>query len=229
MNTCSFPLERGCTELDAHACTYSPIASPGDADAQSTCSSPGSKSPHRVHPFQGDPPSVPVARTVVLRTHNQTSALLRTLVHRLQDIDNLLLVFQHPIQLVVVTRPEITHHMFIPKEEHDGARVVEFVHLLEVGHLVQIAEVDDGKVLDAIGDFVEHLVLAHAVGIPITAEPDYHQAVFFGHDGLVDVPCSGQMGDDNGTHGGGAGAVRFGLVLMLLTWMLLSRVVSDMS
>lgn len=141
------------------------------------------------HPAEQHFPSVPVARAVILRTHDQTPPLLRTLVHRLQDVDDFLLVLQHPIQFVVITRPKITHHMFIPKEEHDGARVVEFVHLLEIGHLVQIAEVDDGKVLDAVGDFVEHFVLAHAVGIPVAAEADHHETIFLGHDGLVDVPC----------------------------------------
>lgn len=30
-------------------------------------------------------------------------------------------------------------------------------------HLVDVAEVDGGEVLDAVGDLVEHLVLPHAV------------------------------------------------------------------
>ena len=107
--------------------------------------------------------------------------------------------------------------MFIPEEEHDGHGVVEFVHLLEVGHLVEVAEVDDGEVLDALGDAVEHFVLAHAVGVPVAAEADDDEPVFFGHDGLVDVPAGGEMGEDDGTHGGCGlwfeglmGSVRFG-------------------
>lgn len=55
--------------------------------------------------------------------------------------------------------------MLVPEEEHDGHGIVKFVHLLEVGHLVEIADVDDGEVLDLVGDAVEDLILAHAVGV----------------------------------------------------------------
>lgn len=149
------------------------------------------------------PRSVPIARTVVLRTDDQTSTLFRALVDSFQDVDNLLLIFQNPIQLIIVSRPKITHHVFISKEEHDGARVVELVHLLEIGHLVQIAEVNYGKVLDTVGNLVEYFVLTHAVWIPIATEADDDQSVLLGHNGLVDVPCGGQMGNDDGTHGSG--------------------------
>ena len=47
--------------------------------------------------------------------------------------------------------------MFIAEEEHEGDRVVEFVHLLEVGDLIEVADVDDGEVLDAISDALEQL------------------------------------------------------------------------
>ena len=91
--------------------------------------------------------------------------------------------------------------MFIPEEKHDGHGVVEFVHLLEVGHLVEVAEVDDGEVFDALGDAVEDFVLGHAGRVAVAAEADEHEAVFFGHDGLVDVPAGGKMGEDDGAHG----------------------------
>lgn len=55
--------------------------------------------------------------------------------------------------------------MLVPEEEHDCHGIVELVHLLEVGDLVEIADVDDGEVFDFIGDTVEDLVLAHAVGV----------------------------------------------------------------
>ncbi len=93
--------------------------------------------------------------------------------------------------------------MLVAEEEHEGDGVVELVHLLEVGHLVEVADVDDGEVLDAVGDLVEHFVLAHAVGVPVAPEADYHEAVFFGHDCLVDVPAGDEVGDDDGAHGGG--------------------------
>lgn len=47
---------------------------------------------------------------------------------------------------------------------------------------------------------VKDLVLAHAVGIPVTAETDHDQTFFFGHDGLVDMPAGVEMGEDDGTH-----------------------------
>jgi hypothetical protein len=145
--------------------------------------------------------SVAVARRVVLRAHDETTPLLRPLVNRLNNIDKLLLVLQHPVQLIVVSRPEVAHHVFVAEEEHHGHRVVELVHLFEVGDLVEVADVDDGEVLDAVGDFVEDFVLAHAVWVPVAAEADYHQAVFFGHDGLVDVPAGDEVGDYDGAHG----------------------------
>jgi len=67
--------------------------------------------------------------------------------------------------------------MLITEEEHDGQGVVEFVHLVEVGHLVNVAEVDDGKIFDFIGDAVEYFVLAHAVRVPVAAEADHDESV----------------------------------------------------
>lgn len=40
--------------------------------------------------------------------------------------------------------------MFVPEEEHDCHRIVELVHLVEVGYLVDVAEVDDGEVFDFV-------------------------------------------------------------------------------
>lgn len=51
------------------------------------------------------------------------------------------------------------------------------------------ALLDDGKILDTFGNAVEDLILAHTVRIPIAAETDDDEAVFFTHDGLVDVPA----------------------------------------
>lgn len=41
--------------------------------------------------------------------------------------------------------------MLIPEEEHDCARVVQLVHGLEVGDLIEVANVYHGKILDAVG------------------------------------------------------------------------------
>lgn len=92
--------------------------------------------------------------------------------------------------------------MFIPKKEHDGNRVIQLIHFVEIRHLVDIAQVHHSKVLDLVGDAVENLVLAHAVGIPVATETDYHETVVFGHDGLVDVPAGFEVREDDGAHGG---------------------------
>lgn len=49
--------------------------------------------------------------------------------------------------------------MFISKEEHDRHWVVQLVHLVEVGDLVDIAEVDDGEVFDAVGNAYKQITL----------------------------------------------------------------------
>ena len=70
---------------------------------------------------------------------HQTTALLGALVYRLDDVDQFLLVLEHPVQLVVVSRAKIAHHMLIAVEEHNSHPIVELVHLVEVWHLVKVA------------------------------------------------------------------------------------------
>jgi len=91
--------------------------------------------------------------------------------------------------------------VLVAEEEHDGERVVELVHLVEVGHLVDVAEVDHGKVLDLVGDAVEYLILAHAVRVPVAPEAYHDESVVLGHDGLVHVPAGFEVREDDGAHG----------------------------
>lgn len=114
--------------------------------------------------------------------------------------------------------------MFISKEEHDGNRVVEFVHFVEVGDLIDIAEVDDCKVLDLFGDTVEDFVLSHAVGIPVASKADNYETVFFGHDGLIDVPASLEVGENDGSHGDCGVVV---VVVMVVMMEVLMKVVFE--
>lgn len=93
-----------------------------------------------------------VHRGLTLRADHQTPSLLGPSIDRLDDVNQLLLVLQYPVEFVVVARAEITHHVLVAEEEHECDRIVEFVHLLEVGHLVEIADVDDGEILDAVRD-----------------------------------------------------------------------------
>lgn len=115
---------------------------------------------------------------VVLGTDDQTTSLLGTSVHRLENVNELLLVLKNPLDLVVVTGTQIDHHVLVSEEEHEGARVVEFVHLVEVGDLVDVAEVYNGEVADLVGDLVKDFILAHAVWIPVTAEANDDETVF---------------------------------------------------
>ena len=86
------------------------------------------------------------------RADHQTPALLRTSIDSLDDIDEFLLILQHPVQLVVVSRTEIAHHVFVAEEEHQSHGIPELVHLLEVGNLVEIADIDYGEVFDTVGN-----------------------------------------------------------------------------
>jgi hypothetical protein len=104
-----------------------------------------------------------VSGRVVLGTDDQTTSLLGTSVHRLEDINELLLVLKNPFDLIIVTGAQIDHHVLVSEEEHERTRVVKFVHLVEVGDLVDVAEVDDSEVADLVGDLVEDFILAHAV------------------------------------------------------------------
>ena len=93
--------------------------------------------------------------------------------------------------------------MLVAEEEHQRDGVVQLVHLLEVRHLVQVADVQHREVLDPVGDPVQHFVLPHAVGVPVAPEADHHQPLFFRHDGLVDVPAGDEVGEHDGAHGAG--------------------------
>lgn len=86
---------------------------------------------------------IPIPGRVILRADHQTPPFLRSTIDCLNDIDKLLLVLQHPVQLVVVTCTKIAHHVLVTEEEHDGTRVIKLIHGFEIGHLVQVAEIDD--------------------------------------------------------------------------------------
>jgi hypothetical protein len=43
-----------------------------------------------------------------------------------------LLVFHCPIDLIVVSCAQIDHDVLVAEEEHDGTRIVQLVHLVEV-------------------------------------------------------------------------------------------------
>lgn len=66
-----------------------------------------------------------MSRGVILGTDDETTSLLGASVDRLDDVDELLLVLQDPVQFVVVAGTEIAHDVFVAEEEHDSARIVQ--------------------------------------------------------------------------------------------------------
>jgi hypothetical protein len=130
---------------------------------------------------------------VVLGGHNQTPALSGSPVDRLYDINHLLLVLHGPVDLVVVSGAQINHDVLVPKEEHASARVIQLVHLVEVGDLGYVDQIDDAKVLALFGDSEEGFIHFHAGGVPVMAEPDEHDLVLFRQDGLVYLPAIREM------------------------------------
>lgn len=145
--------------------------------------------------------SVFVPRRIILWRVHETPTLLRSPIDDLYNIDQLLLIIDGKIQLVVVARAEIAHHMLIPPKEHDGTFVVEFVHLIEVWHLLVVTDVDDGEVAHPVSDLVQQFVLGHDFAVIGFAEANDHQALVLGHAGLVYVPSTGEV-MDHGRHDG---------------------------
>lgn len=89
---------------------------------------------------------------ITLGTNNQPPPLLCPTIYRFNDINQLLLILQHPVQLIIVARAEIAHHMLIAKKEHERHRVVELIHLFKIRHLIQVADVENREVFHSVGD-----------------------------------------------------------------------------
>nr|GMD15026.1 hypothetical protein Iba_chr07bCG12100 [Ipomoea batatas] len=78
---------------------------------------------------------------VVLHVDHQQNGGFRVWVS-LPDV-----IFPCPVDLVIVPGAKIDHDVFVPKEEHRGRRVVQFIHRVEVRNLSDIYKVYDSKVL----------------------------------------------------------------------------------
>jgi hypothetical protein len=144
--------------------------------------------------------SITVSCRIVLRADYKTPSFLRAFVDSFDDIDKLLFVLQNPVELVVISGTEITHHVFVSEEEHYGHRVIEFVHLIKILYLIQIANINDCKVLHTLGDAIKHFVLSHAVLIPVSTKPDHNKSLVLGHYGLVNMPAGDKMRKYDGSH-----------------------------
>ncbi len=54
------------------------------------------------------------------------------------NVNQFLAVRQGPVDLVVVTRPQIDHDVLVAKEKHHRAWIVQFIHGSEVGHFSNV-------------------------------------------------------------------------------------------
>lgn len=75
-------------------------------------------------------------RRIIPRTNNQALALARPTIHGLQDINQLLLGANRKVDLVVISRAKVDLHVLVAPEEHDSARIIDFVHGVEVWDLL---------------------------------------------------------------------------------------------
>ncbi|CAD0203491.1 unnamed protein product [Chrysodeixis includens] len=132
---------------------------------------------------------VSVLGGVVLGRHHQTAALARAAVHRLDDVNHLLLVFQRPVDLVVVAGAQIYHNVLVAEEEHHRAGVIQLVHFIKVWYFSDIHEVYNGEVLDLLRDAVQHFVHLHAGRIPVMPESYDNNTVFLRQYGLIYLPA----------------------------------------
>ena len=95
-------------------------------------------------------PLVAILGGVILGSNHKTTPLPRPTVHGLNDVDELLLVLESPVDLVVVPGAKINHNVLVPEEEHDGGRVVELVHGVEIRDLGDVHQVNHSKVFDRL-------------------------------------------------------------------------------
>jgi len=86
--------------------------------------------------------------------------------------------------------------MLVPIEEHHRDWVIQLVHLVEIRHLGDIAEIDNGEVLDLLTHGIQSLVHPHALWIPVVPESNDHDPIFFGQNSLVNMPARMQVREE---------------------------------
>jgi len=57
---------------------------------------------------------------VIFGSNDKTTTLPRAAVNSLDNVDELLLVLESPIDLVVVASAQIDHDVLVPEEEHNS-------------------------------------------------------------------------------------------------------------
>ena len=121
--------------------------------------------------------SIFVLRRVVLWRNDQTLAFASPSIDYLQYVDELLLVFQSPYHLIVVSRPKVHHDVPVSEKEHHSAGVIQFVHRVEVRHLICVYHIELGELLDCLSALHEDFVHLHACLVSICPKPDAYYPV----------------------------------------------------
>lgn len=93
--------------------------------------------------------------------------LPRTSINRLNDVDELLSIGDWPVDFVVISSAQVDHYVFISKEEHDGDRIVELIHFVEIRNLRDVDEIDDSEVFYLVGDLVKRLQTPIIIPLPL--------------------------------------------------------------
>lgn len=70
---------------------------------------------------------VSVFGRVVLGRNHQTSAFASPSVDCFNYINHLLLVFQRPINFIVVSCSQINHYVFVSEEEHNSTWIIQLI------------------------------------------------------------------------------------------------------
>ena len=85
------------------------------------------------------------------------------------------------------------HDVFVSVEKHRRTGIVEFIHGVEIWYLINVYDIDNGKILDLFGNIGEDFVLHHADGVRVSSKSNDDDAVFFRDDGLIDFPAAIEM------------------------------------
>ena len=106
--------------------------------------------------------------------------------------------FEYPVDFVVVAGACVDHDVFVSVEEHEGHLIVEFVHGVEVWDFGDVDYVEGDEVAEFVGYFHDDFVHLHAFGVPVVAEADDDEFLWFGYDGLVYFPAVVEVGEEEG-------------------------------
>jgi len=95
-----------------------------------------------------------VSGGIILGRDHETASFGSPSVYRFNYVDKLLLIIHGPVDLIVISSSQVNHDMLITIEKHDSARIIQLVHLIEIGDLSDVAQVYHRKVLDFLRDSV---------------------------------------------------------------------------